>query len=204
MTAPQNIADALPGNDDRRYKRVKVDLLGRYMLSDGREYPCQIPEISPGGMAVIAPVVGKENERVVAYVDHLGRLEGTVIRVMPNGFAMSISATSRKREKLAAQLTWLANRELVTNSDGRRRDGVAPRNPHTMMTMANGITVGCEIVDMSLSGAAIACETKPPVGELIVLGKTQARVVRHTQDGFAVEFTRLQHPDFIEDNVTGS
>ena len=29
------------------------------------------------------------------------------------------------------------------------------------------------------------------------------RVVRHIDDGFAVEFTRLQHPDFLEDNVTG-
>jgi hypothetical protein len=28
-------------------------------------------------------------------------------------------------------------------------------------------------------------------------------VVRHIEDGFAVEFTRLQHSDFVEDNVTG-
>jgi hypothetical protein len=27
--------------------------------------------------------------------------------------------------------------------------------------------------------------------------------VRHLDDGFAVEFTRLQHPDFLEENVTG-
>jgi hypothetical protein len=27
--------------------------------------------------------------------------------------------------------------------------------------------------------------------------------VRHLENGFAIEFTRLQHPDFIEDNVTG-
>jgi len=28
--------------------------------------------------------------------------------------------------------------------------------------------------------------------------------VRHLEDGFAIEFTRLQHPDFLEENVTGS
>jgi len=27
-------------------------------------------------------------------------------------------------------------------------------------------------------------------------------VVRHLEDGFAIEFTRLQHPDFLEENVT--
>jgi len=27
--------------------------------------------------------------------------------------------------------------------------------------------------------------------------------VRHIENGFAVEFTRMQHPDFLEENVTG-
>jgi hypothetical protein len=57
---------------------------------------------------------------------------------------------------------------------------------------------------MSLSGAAVACETKPPVGSLIMLGRTQARIIRHREEGIAVEFTRLQHPDFLEENVAGS
>src|SRR5262249_40565736 len=32
---------------------------------------------------------------------------------------------------------------------------------------------------------------------------TQGRVVRHLEEGFAIEFLRLQHPDFLEENVTG-
>jgi hypothetical protein len=28
-------------------------------------------------------------------------------------------------------------------------------------------------------------------------------VMGHLEDGFAVEFIRLQHPDFLEENVTG-
>jgi hypothetical protein len=28
-------------------------------------------------------------------------------------------------------------------------------------------------------------------------------VVRHLEDGFAIEFTRLQHPDSLEDAVRG-
>jgi hypothetical protein len=38
----------------------------------------------------------------------------------------------------------------------------------------------------------------------VTLGRTQARVVRHIDEGFAVEFTRLQHPDFLEENVIGA
>src|SRR4029079_9430480 len=85
----------------RRFQRVKVNLLGRYMLEDRREFPCQVINMSPGGMAVAAPVVGAPGERVIAYVDHLGRLEGKIARMIDNGFAMTIASSSRKRDKLA-------------------------------------------------------------------------------------------------------
>jgi len=204
MSVLHNIIDALPQSDERRrFQRVRVNLLGRYMLSDRREYPCQVQDMSPGGMALVAPVAGKAGERVVAYIDHLGRLEGTIVRVYPNGFAMTIAATARKRDKLAAQLTWLANRHILSLPEDRRHERIIPRNPRTTMVMPNGISVTCRIIDMSLSGAAIVSETKPPIGALIWLGKTQARVVRVNDEGFAAEFTRLQHPDFLEENVTG-
>ena len=43
---------------------------------------------------------------------------------------------------------------------------------------------------------------KQDLGALVTLGKTPGRVVRHIEGGFAIEFTRLQHPDFLEENVT--
>ncbi len=159
--------------------------------------------MSPGGMAVVGPVSGLAGERVVAYIDHVGRLEGTIIRVLPNGFAMSIAATPRKRDKLAAQLTWLANRHILGLPEDRRHDRIVPRNPRTTMLLPDGTAVICRIIDMSLSGAAVAGDQRPEVGMLITLGKTPCRVVRHIEGGFAVEFTRMQHPDFLEENVTG-
>ena len=39
----------------RRFQRVKVNLLGRYMLPDKREFPCQVTNMSPGGMALSPP-----------------------------------------------------------------------------------------------------------------------------------------------------
>src|ERR1700755_115865 len=113
----------------RRFQRVRVNLLGRYMLSDRREFPCQVINMSPGGIAMGAPVGGQPGERVIAYIDHLGRLEGHVARPFPNGFAMTIAATARKRDKLAAQLTWLANRHLLDSPEDRRHGRMAPRNP---------------------------------------------------------------------------
>lgn len=187
----------------RRFQRVRVNLLGRYMLADRREFPCQVVNMSPGGMAVIAPVAGTAGERIIAYVDHLGRLEGKVARTFQNGFAMTISATARKRDKLAAQLTWLANRQILGLPEDRRHGRIVPRNPVGRLIMPNGVNLTCRIIDVSQSGAGVATDQRPPIGALVTLGKVQGRVVRHLEDGFAVEFTRLQHPDFLEENVCG-
>jgi hypothetical protein len=194
----------LPLSEERRrFQRVPVNLLGRYMLSDRREYPCQVVNMSPGGMALIAPVCGQVAERVIAYVDHVGRLEGVIARHLENGFAMTIAATSRKRDKLAAQLTWLANRHILGLPEDRRHGRITPRNPAGRLILANGINVACRVIDVSQSGAAVATDQRPEIGSPITIGRTSGRIVRHLEDGIAIEFTRLQHPDFLEDGVTG-
>jgi hypothetical protein len=204
MALPQpKLATRPLSQERRRFQRVSVDLQGRYMLPDRREFPCQVVNMSPGGMALVAPVGAEPGERVIAYVDHLGRLEGQVARTLPNGFAMTISATPRKRDKLAAQLTWLANRHILGLPEDRRHGRFAPRNPIGRLIMPNGINVSCRILDVSQSGAGIKTDQRPPLGALVTLGKVPGRVVRHLEDGFAIEFTRLQHPDFLEDAVCG-
>jgi hypothetical protein len=116
---------------------------------------------------------------------------------------MTIGATARKRDKLAAQLTWLANRHILGLPEDRRHGRVVPRNPSGRLIMPNGLNITCRIIDVSQSGAAVSTDQRPAVGALVTLGKVQGRVVRHLEDGFAIEFTRLQHPDFLEENVTG-
>jgi len=205
MSSPRINQNQVPLSEERRrFQRVRVNLLGRYMLADRREFPCQITDMSPGGMALVAPVNGKAGERVIAYVDHIGRLEGTIARQFPNGFAMTITATPRKRDKLASQLTWLANRDVLGLPEDRRHDRVIPRDPRAVLVLPDGTQSICQIIDMSLSGAAVAGVNKPAIGTIVRLGKTQARVIRHVDHGFAVEFTRLQHPDLLEENITGT
>lgn len=186
----------------RRFQRVKVHLLGRYMLADRREFPCQVINMSPGGLAMLAPGIGNVGERVIAYLDHIGRVEGKITRLLDNGFAMTVGATPRKRDKLAAQLTWLANRDILNLPEDRRHDRVAPRNPMGVLKMENGSQMPCRILDLSLSGAAVAAEIRPAIGTQVMLGRVPSRVVRHIENGFAIEFNHPQLADAIEDNVT--
>ena len=116
---------------------------------------------------------------------------------------MTIAATTRKRDKLAAQLTWLANRHILGLPEDRRHGRMAPRKPIARLILPNGLNVSCRIIDISQSGAGIATDQRPQLGSLVTLGTVPGRVVRHLEEGFAIEFTRLQHPDFLEDAISG-
>jgi c-di-GMP-binding flagellar brake protein YcgR len=173
-----------PHQERRRFQRVKVHLLGRYMLPDRREFPCQIINMSPGGLALLAPGIGNVGDRVIAYLDHIGRVEGKITRIIDNGFAMSVGATARNLP------------------EDRRHDRISPRNPISVLTLEDGSKMTCRIIDLSASGAAIAAENRPPLKSLVMLGKVQARVVRNLEEGFALEFIHEQIAEALEEAVT--
>lgn len=181
-----------PRAQEGRFQRVKVSILGRYMLADRREFPCQVLEMSPGDAVVIAPVPGIEGERIIAYLDHMGRIEGTILKQVDGGFLMDIAATPRKRDKMAAQLTWLANKDVLNLPEDRRHERVVPDLRHSTVVLDDGRRYNCKIIDISLSGAAIELDVRPAMGTPITLGRMRARVVRHFQNGVAVEFAAAQ------------
>ncbi len=185
-----------------RYQRVKVSILGRYMLTNRAEYPCQVLEMSPGDAVVIAPVAGVAGERVIAYLDHLGRVEGAIVELVDGGFRMELAATPRKRDKLAAQLTWLANKDLLNLPEDRRHERVVPDNRHSTVVLDDGRRYNCKIIDISLSGAAIELAVRPAMGTPVTLGRMRARVIRHFQEGVALEFVSAQEMiSVVQQNV---
>ncbi|HEY8596307.1 MAG TPA: PilZ domain-containing protein [Devosiaceae bacterium] len=180
------------GKEMPRFQRVKVSMLGRYMLADRREFPCQVIEMSPGDAVMIVPVSGALNERVIAYLDHLGRIEGPIVEMIDGGFTMEVVASPRKRDKLAAQLTWLANKELLDLPEDRKHERLVPDIRHSTIVLDDGRRYNCKIIDISLGGAAVEMAVRPAIGTPVALGRMRARVVRHFPNGVAVEFTSVQ------------
>jgi hypothetical protein len=95
--------------DKRRAKRHQVSLAGRYLLADRTEWVCQTIDISPTGVLLRGPARPYPGQIVVVYLSAFGRIEGSVVRLKPDGFALHIQATDRKREQLAMWLDNLAN-----------------------------------------------------------------------------------------------
>lgn len=202
LAAQREENSMLQSTDRRRHRRVPVNILGRFMLEDRHEYPCQVIDMSPGGMAMITPAVGRVGERVVAYLDHFSRVEGKIARLIDGGFAVQLRNTQKKRERIANVLTWIANKEALDLPEDRRHDRFIPKNPTTRIVLPDGTEHVCRIIDVSNSGAAIATDLAPAVGVAITLGKMQARVVRRIEGGIALEFAEVQNRELLESHIT--
>ncbi|MBZ0163655.1 MAG: PilZ domain-containing protein [Notoacmeibacter sp.] len=194
--------EPMPDRPERRsFQRVQVKIYGRFMLEDHTEYPCQVIDMSPGSVALRTEVAGAPGERCIAYLDHIGRVEGIITRTFQDGFAVTIVASDRKKDKLAAQLTWLANKHEMDLPEDRRHERLAPRNPITVLKLNDGRQYQCRIIDLSLSGAAVEIDVKPALGTQVTLGTMRGQVVRHFEEGVAVEFAVVQRPDTLDRNI---
>jgi hypothetical protein len=177
--------------DRRRHARAPVFLHGRYMLPDQREFDCTTRDISVTGAVLEAPELANIGERVIVYLDIIGRIDGTVVRVLKNGFALAFKLPTIKVERLADQLTWLLNRQKLGMAEDRRHERLVPKYARSAMTLPDGSQMPCRLIDISLSGAAAAVEVKPPLGTIVTIGKTPGRVVRVFETGVAIEFFRM-------------
>lgn len=193
MTQDRNTVVERARAERRQYLRVRVQLTGRLFLpSDSREARCEIVDLSPGGAQVVCDVVPPANEQVIIYIDGFGRFEGTVARPAEGSFGVRFQCSAMKREKIAEQLTLYMNRDLVDESVVRRHDR-APTKGMARYTRANGDIVNCEVLDLSLSGVSLKTETRPPLGEVVLVGQTAGRVARHHENGIALEFIAAPH-----------
>jgi hypothetical protein len=165
------------------------------MRADRQEFDCVTLDMSPGGIAFGAEATVAPGERIVAYLNQVGRVEGTVARVFSGGFAIQTRLTAAKRDRLADQLTWLANRTSLRLPEDRRHERLIPRDPRTVLRLSNGKEHPAILADISVSGAAVRVDIRPALGSRVIIGSTLAQVVRHLEDGIAIEFARPIRPD---------
>lgn len=191
-------SSSFPDQQHAMFSRVSVNLMGRLMRANFEEYDCTVTAMSPGDVLIESSAYPAEAERIVVYLDHLGRIEGRVAEIMPRGFLMNLKATDRKRDKLAAQLTWIANKHELSLPEDRRHERYAPSNARAEIELQDGRRYPCRIIDLSLSGAAIDIDVRPAMGTQVTLGTMRGRVVRQFEEGIAIEFATIQPPESLK------
>lgn len=177
----------LSPDERRRHRRVGLTLKARVLKQDGDEEPCLVINISAGGVLLKAVNPPQAGEKVVVYIDTVGRYEGLVIRSAKHHFAVDYRARKAKTRRAADNLTHALNTPHM-RLDRRANPRIQQDQP-TVLTLASGESIACEILDISLTGASLAIDPKPELGAVVTVGRTPAKVVRRHEKGVGVVFT---------------
>lgn len=179
---------------------------GCYSLADRREspeakievYACRLCSISTRIAVVLGPVAGIRHEVVAAHFEGFGLLRGRVARSLPSGFVMELILSPEERDKLGQRIAWRKRAAIEQLPDKREHKRILPREPRTMITLADGTLVPCFVIDVSKSGVAVSAPIRPALGTPMAVGKVIGRVVRYLEAGFALQFVQLQAFEDLE------
>ena len=100
-------------------------------------------------------------------------------------------------------MTWLANRKALGLPEDRRHERIVPKDVNTNLRFARRKRDRpARIVDISISGAAVACDQAARrSAAMIHIGRRRARVVRVFDHGMALEFALPLSFDEFDENV---
>jgi hypothetical protein len=178
----------------RRFRRMPIQVSGRLLDTFGREHDCRTEDISPGDVRIAATSLPPIGERVVIYLEGIGRVSGKVARACGEGeVAVIFDFTAHKREKLAEQLTLIINRDLGIEEPVRPtiRDGAQL----VKLEFETGEAYEGEVVDFSLAGITIKSKRPPPlIGVWVRVGTVYGRVSRLIEGGFAIDLEPRRQP----------
>lgn len=175
-------------------------IAGRYALPDRRRkpddklqvYACRLCSVSTRMLVAVAPVLPAEGERVCAHFDAFGMLQGQATRALPSGFVMQLSLTPAERDRLGPKIDWQRKHVHAQLPDKRDHRRIQPRDPRSVITLADGSTLACFVLDISSSGLAVSAPIYPDIGTPMAVGRVVGRVVRFLDCGFALQFLAPQ------------
>jgi hypothetical protein len=184
MTAAATAASA----DQRQHQRVATALPGRlFVPAEEVTLECTIVNLSAGGAGVECDEPPPLNAFVVLYVDGFGRFDCVAMRYVEGELGLRFVCKEAKRRRLLTDLTTFVQTG-TTRKTRLRAHTRLPSDTTTHFTRADGSAVPCQVLDISLQGLSLSAEIQPPIGEVISLGLSQGRVVRHLENGIAIQF----------------
>ena len=130
-----------------------------------------------------------------------GRVEAITADQVPGGFRVLFALSGARRDRFVSRLAWLAGKNAKT-AESRRHVRYEPKESSSSITLPDGRVYTCEVIDISLSGAAVKVDVVPSLGTHVVLGKMRGRVVRYLPTGIAIEFLRPLEQTQLREQVS--
>lgn len=183
------LAQMFEKSDQRRYRRMALEMPARIIVNGIDEYAGALVNISPGDLAVKANTTVVVGDAAVVYVSGLDVFEGRIVRVLPDGFALSFCLSRVRRAMLTERLMLKLNKKVAGGLEDRRG---APRHRQSgerlICRLPDGGSMFVRALDHSVDGVAVESQRRPPVGTEIHVGRMRGVVTRHTPRGFVVVY----------------
>ncbi len=164
-------------------------MFGRFMLPDTSEHTCQVIDLDMEGAIFQTQDVPPPGTIIVAYLEELGRVELAAGDSVTGGFQVHYAVNGARLERLKQRIQWL-HEKASGATDGRKHVRYEPQEKQSQITLPDGRVYPCEVIDISVSGAAIKTEVMPSVGTFVTLGRQRGRVVRYMHYGVGIEFIK--------------
>jgi hypothetical protein len=170
------------------YQKTRLYLPGQ--LFDPRNEvttDCKVLHLWPGGAEVQCPAEIPPATSLVLYVSSFGRFEGHAVSHGNGRLELEFAIGEAKRDRLIEKLASFASDGILGVTQLRKHQRILSLATGRI-TRENGDELDCEILDISLDGVSLKTQTRPPVGEIVKLGRNHGRVMRHNSDGIAIQY----------------
>jgi hypothetical protein len=178
-------ASPIDGGQDPR-----AILFGRFMMPDSSEHPCQVAQVSPDGAVFRTSTTPQAGTDIVAYIDEIGRVEAVTGEAVEGGFAVWFRISGARRERIEARIRSLQSTHDDDEAQHRSHPHQDAAGSASHLCLPDGRVYPCEVLDVSISGAAVKIDVIPALGTHVMLGKMRGRVARFLDYGIAIEFNR--------------
>ncbi len=175
-------------------------VFGRFMLPDMTEHACQVLDMTTTGATFITSQSVPQGQAIVAYLEDLGRVELLSGAPINGGFKVTFAYTGARLERLQTRIDYIHQRASGA-PDNRRHARFEPKDKHTHMTLPDGRSYACEVMDISVSGCAIKTEVMPSLGTYLMVGRMKGRVVRYLETGVGIEFVKQMDKSNLQTQV---
>jgi hypothetical protein len=169
-------------------KRAKTRFSGRFMLPDRQDFDCSITPLVSGKLAIVTTAKGQTGDKVIIYADRLGRIEGDIVAQTKRGFTVKPVPVSAAHDRLNENAGPPERRKKRNAAKRRQTVRKHTPQPDTRLTFWDGRGYPCTVMDVSVTGAVVRTAIVPALGSRVRLGKMTGTVIRHLEDGIAIEF----------------
>jgi hypothetical protein len=146
---------------------------------------CVVTDISAGGAGLQYPDLAPAADLIAQLViEGFGAFDGITVRDGGSARGLRFLHGEPERNNLLIRLALYVEEGLADVS--RHHD--CPGEAKLSLTRTSGVRESCRVIQISLQGVSLMTELRPPLGELVRLGRMYGRVAGHLSDGITVRF----------------